>query len=617
MTKSTIILLLISFIFAACGTNEKTIQYLEGETDHTSANIDAVHCKHLKLDAQVDFDTKTIYGNAEWTFNNFSDAKEIIFDIQDLKINKVLVSGKEVEFEIIDASFELKDNEDQALKIPIIKGDSVLSISYNTGQKARALQWLDPSQTAGKKMPYLFTQCEAINARSLVPCQDAPAVRVTYSASLQVPKGMMAVMSAKNPQEKSDDGRYNFEMELSVPTYLIALAVGDIEYKAIDERSGVYTEPSMLAKCAKELEDIPEMMTAAEKFGGPYGWGNYDVLVCPPSFPIGGMENPRLTFATPTIIAGDKSLVSLIAHELAHSWSGNFVTNSNWNDLWLNEGFTTYFERRIMEEISDPEYTNMLWEIGHQDLMEDLESDEMNKEDQRLKVDLKGRDPEAAFSNIPYEKGAFFLRTMESAVGRDSFDEWLRSYFKTHAFTPMNTKMAIDFIQKNLQLDPKKVDINEWIFKAGIPENYTYSYPAQFKKIDAASKEFMAGKNAEFLNARSWSTHEWLHFLRKLPKPLAVDRIKSLDASYSLTGIGNYEIANEWYKICIASNYEKANNQIESFLTEVGRGKFLEPLYRELLKSDEGKRRAQQIYKKVKDGYHPRTQKKIGDIINS
>ncbi len=611
--KNILLILITIAAFASCESVESSYNtFPEGEKDHTFSNYDMATTKHLDWNAEIDFDKQKIQGTAKWTFiNNGTD--QLILDINKLEIQSVTVSGQEVKFEIKNKN----SVEGDALIIPITENDSIATITYNTNGGV-AMQWLNAEQTAGKKMPYLFTQCESIYARTLVPCQDAPANRITYNATVKVPQGMMAVMSAKNPQKKNAEGVYTFEMELPIPTYLIALAAGDIEYKAIDGRSGVYTEPSMLNKCAKELEDIPSMIAAAEKLGGPYPWGNYDVLVCPPSFPIGGMENPRLTFATPTIIAGDKSLVALIAHELAHSWSGNLVTNSNWNDLWLNEGFTSYFEKRIMEEITDKAYTEMLWEIAYQDLQADLKNFKGDKwDDTRLKVDLKNREPEDAFSAIPYDKGALFLRTLEEAVGRSVFDKWLTDYFAAHKFIPMNTGMAIKHMEENLDLKAAGIDLNEWIFQPGLPKKTAYKTSERFAKVDEGRKKFVEeGMNAEGLNARAWSTHEWLHFLRNLPKPLDLKLMKQLDMSYMLTGIGNSEIADEWYLLSIASKYEKAYPAMEKFLKSVGRKKFLEPLYKELVKTEEGKKLAKRILEEAAPNYHPLATKKMRTIVN-
>ena len=582
---------------------------------HTFSNYDIVPTKHLDWNVNVDFKHKNIAGIATWTFDNPTKSKYIHFDTYDLTIKNVKVNGKAVQY------FQTPNVEDygSGLSIPLNETDTVVAIEYNTGQQATALQWLSAVQTAGKKLPFLFTQCESIHARSLLPCQDVPANRITYSAIVGVPVDMMAVMSAKNPTQKTADGIYRFEMEIPIPTYLIALAVGDLAYKPIDYRTGVYTEPAMLELATAELSDIPAMMKAAEELGGPYRWGNYDVLIAPPSFPIGGMENPRLTFATPTIIAGDKSLVSLIAHEMAHSWSGNLVTNATWDDLWLNEGFTTYFERRIMEKITDKSYTDMLWELGYQDMESDLKAMGMDSADTRLKVDLQHRHPGDGFSNIPYEKGAVFIRLLEETIGRQKFDVWLNSYFAHFAFKPTTTEDCMAYMDEKLfQGDTAlkaKIQVNRWVYEPGLPENCPRSIPARFVEVDQQRIAFEKGAPAKGIATQKWTTHEWLQFLRMLSHPLPAEKMKDLDETFQLTASTNSEIADEWFKLCISSDYEFAYAAMEQFLTSVGRKKFLEPLYSEMMKTEKGKKLAIKIFDQAKPNYHPQTADKIAKML--
>ena len=582
---------------------------------HSFSNFDVVRAKHLLWNVNVDFEHKQIEGMATWYFDNPKKEKFIHFDTYDLTIKKIKVNNKEVQYFLTP---ELPDFG-SGLSIPIQENDSMVTIEYHTGPKASALQWLSPAQTAGKKMPFLFTQCESIHARSLLPCQDVPANRITYEAIVGVPKGMMAIMSAKNPTEKTADGIYNFTMEIPVPTYLIALAAGDLAYKAIDARTGVYSEPGMLDKSATELSDVPAMMQAAEALGGPYRWGKYDVLIAPPSFPIGGMENPRLTFATPTIIAGDKSLVSLIAHEMAHSWSGNLVTNARWNDLWLNEGFTTYFERRIMEKISGADYNEMMWELGFQDLQSDLKAMGDTHPDTRLQVDLTGRHPGDAFSNIPYEKGAVFLRMLEINCGRERFDKFMNAYFTKHAFIPTTTADCLhdmdsllfdgDTVKRNALL------VRDWIFKPGLPANCPIPQPRRFVAVDSTRKLFEGTLAAKQMNTAGWTTHEWLQFLRKLPTPVPYEKMRELDLNFHFSTAGNCEIADEWYRVSLASGYEEAYGPMKEFLKTVGRKKFLEPLYGEMIKTPKGRAMATAIFKEAKDNYHPQTAQKIGALL--
>ena len=616
MLKYSLFICSIVVFFVSCKPNHSDNVIEFNQAMQTFSNYEKVTCKHLDWKAKINFELKEIKGTATWTFENKSNEKFIHFDTYDMSIIKAKVNGKETQYFVTDFNKEFGSG----LSIPISEKDSMVSIEYTTGADATALQWLAPSQTAGGKLPYLFTQCESIHARSLLPCQDVPANRITYNAEIETPRGMMAVMSAKNPTEKNPEGKYTFEMEIPIPTYLIALAVGDIDYKAIDDRSGVYTEPSMLEKSANELSDIPSMMRVAEKLGGPYKWGKYDVLIAPPSFPIGGMENPRLTFATPTIIAGDKSLVSLIAHEMAHSWSGNLVTNATWNDLWLNEGYTTYFERRIMEEIAGKDYNEMMWELGYQDMQSDLNDMGLNGEDTKLKIDLKNRHPEDAFSNIAYEKGAIFLRMLEENMGRKAFDIYLNKYFQTNAFVPMTTEKALTFMRQHLfngdSSIETKLQLHQWIYEPGLPNNCPKINPIRFIEVDKQRSAFEQSGKVENLKTSNWSTHEWLQFLRKLPHPFAISRMELLDAQFQLTNTSNSEIADEWFKLSISSNYEKAFAKMEQFLSKVGRKKFLQPLYFELMSQEKYKPLAKELFEKYKNNYHPQTAEKISGIVS-
>jgi leukotriene A-4 hydrolase/aminopeptidase len=616
MLKYSLFIFSILVLFGSCKPTHSDNVIVFNQAMQTFSNYENVTCKHLDWKTKINFELKEIKGTATWTFENKTNEKFIHFDTYDMAILKTKVNGKETQYFVTDFNKEFGSG----LSIPITEKDTIVSIEYTTGADATALQWLAPSQTAGGKLPYLFTQCESIHARSLLPCQDVPANRITYNAEVETPRGMMAVMSAKNPTEKNAQGKYAFEMEIPIPTYLIALAVGDIDYKAIDDRSGVYTEPSMLEKSANELSDIPSMMKVAEKLGGPYKWGKYDVLIAPPSFPIGGMENPRLTFATPTIIAGDKSLVSLIAHEMAHSWSGNLVTNATWNDLWLNEGYTTYFERRIMEEIAGKDYNEMMWELGYQDMQSDLNDMGLNGEDTKLKIDLKKRHPEDAFSNIAYEKGAIFLRMLEENIGRTAFDKYLNQYFQTNAFVPMTTEKALTFMRQHLFNGDSTIEtkllLQQWIYEPGLPGNCPKINPIRFIEVDKQRIAFEQSGKVENLKTSNWTTHEWLQFLRKLPHPFAISRMELLDTQFQLTNTSNSEIADEWFKLSISSNYEKAFAKMEVFLSKVGRKKFLQPLYSELMSQDKYKPLAKKLFEKYKNNYHPQTAEKISDIVN-
>lgn len=582
--------------------------------DHTLSNADSVALQHLELDIKVDFDHKQIAGNASWTIDNKNGQKELRLDTYDLTIDSTLVDGKKVDHKLDSLTPHLGN----ALHIPIEAGSKKVTVFYKTGDDARALQWLQPQQTDSKTHPFLYTQSEAINARSWVPCADGPGIRFTYDARVTVPKALLALMSAENPQALNDSGVYHFKMDKPIPAYLMALAVGDIRFKKIDERTGVYAEPTMIDKAAWELADMGKMVTTAEKLYGPYRWGRYDVLIAPPGFPIGGMENPKLTFATPTIIAGDRSLVNLIAHELAHNWSGNLVTNATWEDIWMNEGFTVYFERRITEAMTDRTYVDMLWELGYQDLEKEIAVFGKDSRDTWLKLDLKGRDPDDGLSDIPYEKGSLFLWLIEQNVSREKFDAFLKQYFDEHAFHSITTEQFLAYLREHLikgdSTLEKKLDINAWVYGPGIPANAPRADKARFKKVDEARDAFLKGGNPVQLETKNWTSHEWQYFLRGMPETLTVAQMQQLDGAFHFTQTGNSEIADLWFVASLHANYAKAYPAMEQFLSKVGRQKFLEPLYGTMIHTGK-KDMAKQLFDRYKQNYHPLAQAKIGKIV--
>lgn len=609
---------------AACGgkiaeTSDEAIETVFDNKDyHTLSKAEDVAAKHLSLDINVDFDTKKISGSATWQLERKnSKAKEIIFDTYDLEIDSVLLdNGEKVNFTLGEKDSFLG----APLHIPLNEQTQSCTIYYKTGANATALQWLEASQTFGKKHPFLYTQSQSIHARSWIPTQDGPGVRFTYDANVKAPAGLMALMSAENPQERSADGRYTFKMDIPIPAYLMALAVGDIDFKPIDNKTGVYAEPSILNKARAEFEDVGKMIAVAENLYGPYRWGRYDMLVLPSGFPIGGMENPKLTFCTPTILAGDKSLVNLIAHELAHSWSGNLVTNENWNDFWLNEGFTVYFERRIMEAMHGADYADMLWEIGYQDLEETIADLGADSEDTHLRLNLKGRNPDEGLTEIPYEKGGHLLRLIEQTVGRANMDTFLKSYFDEYAFKTINTRTFIEYINVHLlDANPEwkaAININEWLYAPGIPESCPRGNNKLLIQVDELTKEFVASGKISHAEATNWSTLEWMHFLRGLQKyPITNKEMAHLDNIYHITQRKNSEVAVLWYQLALKTAYEPAYKPMEDFLLVTGREKFLQPLYKAMVALPEGKTWAKKIYASARPNYHPLTQRWIDNIV--
>lgn len=581
---------------------------IESGTDyHSYGNPSEIKVTHINLDLTADFTQKSLIGTAELLFERvLPSATELVVDTRDLSIKSVAINGEPVDF-TLDPSDE---NLGAALHIPVGNSAKSVTIAYQTAQTASGVQWLTPEQTAGKKHPFLFTQAQAIHARSFIPLQDSPQVRVTYSATIRTPEALLAVMSAANDPLTARDGVYEFTMPQPIPSYLIALAIGDLSFKSMGERTGVYAEPSILEAAAKEFEDTEAMLEVTEKTYGPYSWDRYDLLILPPSFPFGGMENPRLSFITPTVIAGDKSLVALIAHELAHSWSGNTVTNATWRDLWLNEGFTTYLTYRIMEMIYGTDRYNMEAVLGYQDLQGDIES--LPENDQILAIDLRGRNPDDVFSNIPYEKGALFLREIETTIGRANFDQFLLDYFEAFAFKSITTDEFISYLDKTLlasypqQLD--KTRIKEWIFSPGIPAGAPVPQSDAFSKVDTARTAFLeANTPANEIDTSGWTVHQWLYFLNNMPAKLSATQLTELDSAFSLTASKNNEIAHSWLMIAVKNEYLPAYDRLYQYLTSIGRNKLVKPLYEALSKTPEGKVFAKRAFDEAKSGYHPLT----------
>ena len=567
---------------------------------HSFSNPNEVLVRHVSLHLEVLFSRKTLLGTAVLSIEHGNaTARELILDTRALQIDETEVSRDGLKY--LETRFELGKPDailGTALKIQIEPQTKYVRIRYSTSPSATALQWLAPEQTADKLGPFLYSQGEAIHTRSWIPLQDSPGVRVTYDARVKTPAGTKAVMSATNCPDSAD---CHFKMEQPIPPYLIAIAVGNLKFQPVSARTGVWAEPSVLAKAAAEFADMEKMLLAAEKLYGPYRWERYDVLVLPPSFPFGGMENPRLTFATPTILAGDKSLVSLVAHELAHSWSGNLVTNATWSDFWLNEGYTVYIERRILEELYGKRRAEMETSLGYDELAAEMKG--AAAVDQILHVDLKGRDPDDGATSVPYEKGALFLRAIEDKVGREKFDAYLRAHFDHFAFQSVTTRTALDFLTATLG---DTVDFKTWVYQPGLPAVKPAS--EAFVEIDKAIGAWEAGRKIE---TSQWCTQEWQHFLGGLTKPVvSKTELARLDEAFHFTDSKNDEILAQWLLLAVKGHYAPADNQLALFMTTVGRRKYIKPLYEAL-----DVERARTIYDNARPGYHAILQQTIDGML--
>ena len=591
----------------------------EAKDPHSYARPLEARVTHVDLDLDLDFATKRVGGTATLDIDRKPDAKAIVLDDDGLEIQSVKDgSGEPLDYKV--------GADDPALGAPLtiaLKPDTrKVVIAYRSAPDAAALQWLTPAQTAGKKHPYLLSQGQPILNRTWIPTQDSPGIRQSWSATVTAPEPLKVVMSADRltpDGEAAGEGRraFRFRMAKPVAPYLIAIAAGDIAFRALGPRTGVWAEPLMLDSAAAELTDTERMVEAAEKLYGPYRWGRYDVVVLPPSFPYGGMENPTLTFLTPTFIAGDKSLVGLVAHELAHSWSGNLVTNATWADGWLNEGFTSYFENRIMESIYGVKRAQQEAALSFDDMTEALK-EEGNDATTRLSLAPAEATPDGGATGITYDKGAIFLRTLERIVGRQRWDAYLRSYFDRHAFQPMTSARFLADLRQHLvkgdQALEQRLMLDQWVYQPGLPENVARPDPAAFAAVDQAIAAFAAGGPvpSEF---SGWTTAEKLRFLNGVPRELPGAGLAELDQKLRLSEAGNNEVLFAWLELAVANRYEPAVPALERFLTTQGRRKFVRPLIEALAEDRQwGRPIAARVYAQARPLYHPITTRDLDKL---
>ena len=566
---------------------------------------------NVDLELALNFEAKRVEGSASLDVIAKPGVREVILDSKDLEIAAVEDgAGKPLKW----TAGETDPDKGTPLTISLPgDGKQRVVVRYRSATDAAALQWLTPEQTAGKKHPYLLSQGQPTLNRTWIPTQDSPGIRQTWSAKITAPQPLKVVMSGERltpDGEGASNGRrtYRFKMEKPVAPYLIAIAAGDIAFRELGPRTGVWTEPAMLDRAAAELADTEKMVVAAEKLYGPYRWGRYDVIVLPPSFPYGGMENPTLTFLTPTFIAGDKSLVGLVAHELAHSWSGNLVTNATWSDSWLNEGFTSYFENRIMEEIYGPRRAAQEAALSFDEMTKALDEEGATAGITRLHLTGKDANPDGGSGGIVYDKGSIFLRTLERQVGRQAFDAWLRSYFDRFAFQPMTSAKFLADLRQNLVKGDKAMEnkllLDQWVYQPGLPANVARPDPAAFADVDKAVSAFASGGKVPATFAQ-WTTAEKLRFINKLPRKLPTKRLDELNNALSLSEAGNNEVLFAWLDLAVGNRYQPAVPALKRFLMSQGRRKFVRPLIEGLAKDRSwGRPIAVEIYTAARPSYH-------------
>jgi aminopeptidase N len=606
---------------------------------HSYANLHEVQTNHLSLELEVSFENQTIYGIARHKIIN-NNAHKAIFDINGPLIQKVTTGpkGKEVEADFVIGKMDEDSVLGQPLIVTIAPTTKYVNIYYKTGDRCNAVEWIQPKS---KKEAFLYTQGQAILTRTWIPLQDAPSNRITYDATVKVNPSLLALMSAENPTTLNLKGEYHFKMEHPIPSYLIALTVGNIRYHGYTNRCGVYAPVDLLSKAQQEFSDLPEMIEAIEKLYGPYAWGKYDVMVQHPSFPFGGMENPRLTFVNPAIVAGDKSLVSVIAHELAHSWSGNLVTNETWNDFWLNEGFTVYLEHRIMEELYGKTYSEMLSEIEWAELQQELKTIQSSEhpEDAALLLQLKNRDPDDGMTSVAYVKGAYFLKTLEHTIGRKKMDQFLNEYFNQHRFQSMNTEKFIAFMKNQLaQTQFSNFDYQRWIFQPGVPANVVLTPSVLFSEMKTMAKATNEGKDifapvkkvkwvhkkgsrkkrkkifVEQLNPRAYNTQQWIMYFRSLNSRISAQKLQKMD-EFAHFSEANSEVRFEWFLLNLRCGNWIIATSLKEFLASNGRRKYVLTLFNSILRDKNRLEWAREVYQSSKGNYHSVTRNSVEKLL--
>ncbi|MHA1544135.1 MAG: M1 family metallopeptidase [Alphaproteobacteria bacterium] len=614
--------LFILVFVAACSEQETASNSATPVDMFSYANTDQVVVSHIDLDLTINFEEKVLGGTAVLTLDYITrGAETLVLDARNLSIEKVEAGVGEM---LSETTFSLSETDPvlgEALTIALPGGTDRVKITYGSNLGATGLMWLSPEQTAGKVYPFMFSQSQAIHARSWVPLQDTPAVRFSYTATLRTPENLIALMSSAQDPDGVRDGEYHFVMPQAIPSYLMAIAVGDLEFRAISETIGVYAESYIIDAAVYEFGEAPDMMIANEALYGPYRWGRYDLLILPPSFPFGGMENPRLTFLTPTLVAGDRSLTNVIAHELAHSWAGNQVTNATWREPWLNEGITSYVENRVMEEVYGTERAVMEQIMAKADWMADLADFEENNELPlaALKLPEKFDDPDLGFSSVAYNKGQFFMMFLEQSYGRDVFDPFLKGYFDNFAFKSLTTEDFLAYLKENL-MEPNpgvvaEAVIMEWIYEPSVPASTPNPVSDVFERLEVKSAAWLAGEiDPNGLDSAAWTIQEWLYFLNGLPDELTQDQFISLDTAFNLTNSSNAEVVFVWYMKSLKGGYGAIDDSLKKFLIRVGRGKFLYPLYARLIETGKAEW-AMEIYQEARAGYHPIAQSRIETLF--
>jgi leukotriene-A4 hydrolase len=579
---------------------------------HSYADLTQGKITHIDLRIKTDFDTHILQVEADYQLAE-PVSGSLFLDTAGIDLVQAVANGQELVWEF-DEQDELLG---ERLHLKDLDHVSAFTLTLNTSPEARALQWLPDVQTAGGKHPFLYSQCQAIHARSIFPCQDTPSVRFTYSAEVEVPKALTAVMAAEQlgGEERGANKVFRFKMPQPIPSYLFAIGVGNLAFRELGPRTGVYAEPEIVEAAAWEFAENEAKIVEAEKLLGPYLWGRYDLLILPPSFPYGGMENPRLTFLTPTAILGTRGQTNLITHELAHAWTGNLVTNATWEDFWLNEGWTTYAETRITEVLEGMEIADLMAVYDEQRLFEIMNRVGMDSPLTRLKVPSEGRDPDATTTIIPYYKGSFLLKECEYAVGRERFDAFIHKYTGKYQFQSLTTEAFLDFLKQELPGVFEKVNIAHWVYESGLPTERHRPQSALYETVRQVVEAYKQGTRPTREQVADWHRYQILAFLQMLPERIPVEDCKYFEEILELEKKNDAGHYMYFYATCIASGYQEILPRVEEFIGRVGRMLYVLPIFRAMIASDWAKADARRILEQVRERHHKITVHVINKLL--
>jgi len=577
---------------------------------HSYTDLSQGQIQHIGFDIHVDFDKKILNVKADYSLKG-SVSGTLSLDTRSLQISRVYSNGKDVVWELLEADEILG----QRLDLMELKEIQSFTIECQTDPSSEALQWVSPERTLGGVYPYLYSQCQEIQARSVFPCQDSPAVRITYDASITVPEKLMAVMAAETlgSNVEGPSCTYHFKMTQPIPTYLFALAAGNLAYQELGPRTGVYAEPEQLAAAAYEFAENEDKLEQAEKLLGPYKWDRYDLLILPPTFPYGGMENPRLTFLTPMFIRGNRKFTDIVSHELAHAWTGNLVTNASWEHFWLNEGWTTYAERRISEEIYGLEHISIGDHISRTGLMRWFDDFGVDSQFARLRTRLEGHPPKVTI--VPYIKGYTFILMLEQAVGRNKFDAFMQKYIKTFQFQSLTTERFVEFLQVELPSVFDLVDVDEWLYEPGFPDSAPEIKSALVDEVETLNEKYLRGEMPTKEEVKDWIGMQTFIFLQSLPKVITIEDCREIKDLFDLNQETYPMLIKEFYILCIRSGYQDIYPDIEALFSATGRMVVLMPVVRAIVDTDWSRGNARQLYESVKKKHHPLTNQVFEQIL--